>query len=290
MLVDKYLGDTLALTTEQHGAYFLLLLAMWKAGGVLPDDDTKLASIAKLTATRWRAMSPTIRAFLRSDGSGGLTQKRLVIELRKAAQHVTAGQKGARMRWRSHGETDGERHGERHGEHDGETGGGVDGERHGEPHGEPHGKTMLHTHTETSERKPNGLLSPVSHSLIEADASNASGARAYEGERITAGEAFKAIKATGMSPCNPSHPTLLAMIALGITMPELVDAASVAVERGKGFAWALERAIGKRADAAQVALAPAVPANARKQWTDAIRAGGIEAERAIAEQNGKGHA
>jgi uncharacterized protein YdaU (DUF1376 family) len=61
---DAYLGDTSHLSTFEHGAYLLILMAMWRAGGSLPDDDKTLARCAKVTLDKWRRISPQIRAFL----------------------------------------------------------------------------------------------------------------------------------------------------------------------------------------------------------------------------------
>lgn len=62
-----YLTDTQHLTTAQHGAYLLLILHYWTAGG-LPDDDGKLATIARLPLRAWRQMRPIIEAFFEMPG------------------------------------------------------------------------------------------------------------------------------------------------------------------------------------------------------------------------------
>ena len=77
-----YLGDTQHLSAEQHGAYLLLLMAMWSAeDGCLPNDDTRLARIARLPVKKWRAICDDILALCLSNGAK-LTQKRLQKELR----------------------------------------------------------------------------------------------------------------------------------------------------------------------------------------------------------------
>lgn len=47
--VGDYLADTLDLTTEQHGAYLLILMTMWQHDAKLPNDPVKLARIARMT-------------------------------------------------------------------------------------------------------------------------------------------------------------------------------------------------------------------------------------------------
>jgi len=87
LLVDKYLGDTTHLTTEQHGAYLLLLLSCWKRDGRLPADDIQLANIAHLPLAKWRQHGPILLEFFDHE-DGYLTQKRLTAELARAKANV----------------------------------------------------------------------------------------------------------------------------------------------------------------------------------------------------------
>jgi uncharacterized protein YdaU (DUF1376 family) len=99
LATDAYLGDTKHLTTIQHGAYLLLLMAMWRAGGTLPDDDKLLARYAGLTGGQWARMSGTIRGFFVSSG-GMISQGRLTDELNFVRQHRKTQSDNARARWR----------------------------------------------------------------------------------------------------------------------------------------------------------------------------------------------
>ena len=57
-----YLADTRRLTTEQHGAYLLLLMDSWSSGA-LPDDDAVLARVAGLDAESWARTRPVLAGY-----------------------------------------------------------------------------------------------------------------------------------------------------------------------------------------------------------------------------------
>jgi uncharacterized protein YdaU (DUF1376 family) len=79
---EAYLADTKHLSTTEHGAYMLLLIAMWRSpDGYLPNDDRYLANASRLTLDKWRKISGTIRTLLRTDGKR-VTQKRIQKEQR----------------------------------------------------------------------------------------------------------------------------------------------------------------------------------------------------------------
>lgn len=96
---DAYLGDTTHLTTIEHGAYLLLLMAMWRNNGKLPDDDKLLARYSRLTAGQWARIAPTIRAFFRIE-DGQITQGRLTDELDAVRQHSKRQSDNVKARWR----------------------------------------------------------------------------------------------------------------------------------------------------------------------------------------------
>lgn len=66
--VGDYIKKTQHLTTEQHGAYLLLIFSMFAAGGSLPNDDRKLARIARLSNTKWASNRDDILEFFTVEG------------------------------------------------------------------------------------------------------------------------------------------------------------------------------------------------------------------------------
>jgi uncharacterized protein YdaU (DUF1376 family) len=51
-----YFADTTHLTTEEHGAYLLLIGAYWRRNSPLPDDKSFLASLTKMTVRRFNSV------------------------------------------------------------------------------------------------------------------------------------------------------------------------------------------------------------------------------------------
>lgn len=99
--VGDYLGDTQRLTTEQHGAYLLLMLDYWRAGPA-PDDDEVLRNITKLDAKAWQRHRPALaRMFQIVDGEWH--HKRINEELEKAVSNAdrrsSKAKAAAQARW-----------------------------------------------------------------------------------------------------------------------------------------------------------------------------------------------
>jgi uncharacterized protein YdaU (DUF1376 family) len=101
LYVSDFVGDTMHLSAEQVGAYMLLLMAMWNAGGRLSDDDVKLARIVRMTVKRWRSVAPDIMGFF-SRSEGTVTHRRLSEEIeksdRKSELRAAAGSNGGKAK------------------------------------------------------------------------------------------------------------------------------------------------------------------------------------------------
>ena len=99
--VSDFIGDTMHLSTEQVGAYLLLISAMWNAGGSLPNDETKLARITRMSVKKWRSVADDVLAFFTLTDAE-VTHKRLTSELQKveskSQSRSIAGAKGARAK------------------------------------------------------------------------------------------------------------------------------------------------------------------------------------------------
>ena len=96
-----YLADTRRLTTEQHGAYLLLLLDSW-VSGALPDDDSVLARVAGMDAESWAATRRALAGYFQI-ADGMWVHARLERERIDAHAHAHAsserGKKAATARW-----------------------------------------------------------------------------------------------------------------------------------------------------------------------------------------------
>ena len=82
LYVADYLSATSRLTTEQHGAYLLILMDYWK-NGPPPDNDGVLAQITRLSPSAWSNARTMLEAFFQVE-SGKWLHHRVDDELAKA--------------------------------------------------------------------------------------------------------------------------------------------------------------------------------------------------------------
>lgn len=105
LFIADYLADTTHLERDEHGAYFLLLMAYWRNGGPLMADDARLSRIAKASPTEWKRLRPVMLEFF-TEEDGVWISKRSDIEIEKATRRMeaksSAGKRGAESRWQTH--------------------------------------------------------------------------------------------------------------------------------------------------------------------------------------------
>jgi uncharacterized protein YdaU (DUF1376 family) len=75
-----YDADTAHLSALQHGIYLLLIKNYWQRGGPLPNDEVRLARIAKVSIKEWRRNEDVIREFF-SIEENLLVHSRIALEL-----------------------------------------------------------------------------------------------------------------------------------------------------------------------------------------------------------------
>lgn len=97
-----YRRDTRHLTTEQHGAYLLILIAMWEQQGGLPEAHVERAT--ELSHDAWLEHRELLAEFFTVKG-GEWSNKRIkkdIAEIRKKSkQKQEAGRKGGQTRARN---------------------------------------------------------------------------------------------------------------------------------------------------------------------------------------------
>lgn len=80
LYIADYLADTSHLRALESGGYLHLIMHYWQHGGV-PNDDRKLAAIARMTDREWKRHKSTISEFFDQQWR----HKRIEAELAKAA-------------------------------------------------------------------------------------------------------------------------------------------------------------------------------------------------------------
>ncbi|PAC71106.1 hypothetical protein CGS27_07440, partial [Enterobacter cloacae] len=67
LYIADYLADTMHLSTEEHGAYLLLMFNYWQTGRPIPKN--RLSKIARLSNDRWNAVEPSLKEFFNDTGT-----------------------------------------------------------------------------------------------------------------------------------------------------------------------------------------------------------------------------
>lgn len=95
LYVADFVADTLDMSAEEVGAYFLLCMSYWRNRG-LPKDEELLARIARLDPMRWQC----VRNALAMRFSANWRHRRIEAELEKAASKSNQALISASKRWK----------------------------------------------------------------------------------------------------------------------------------------------------------------------------------------------
>lgn len=101
LYIADYLADTMHLTTEEHGAYLLIIFNYWQTGKPVPKN--RLARIARLSNERWISVESSLAEFFNDDGEFW-SHKRIDTDLefvnKSLSQKSLAGKASAEARKR----------------------------------------------------------------------------------------------------------------------------------------------------------------------------------------------
>ncbi len=229
--IGAYLADTMSLTTQQHGAYLLILFAYWRNKGPLPDDDEDMAGITKSSPSEWKKLRPKIAKFFDvADGvwSHWRADKELATAGVRKAAAVSKAKAGAQALWEKR-------------------------RKHA-----PSNATGNAPSIDQASLKQCPTPSPTPEDSTESIPPPEGGGDA---EDLTAGftptpagAICKALRMAGIADTNPSHPTLLALIEAGATVDEFAGAAPQAVGKSKPFSYVLSVVTNERQRAAGLRL------------------------------------
>lgn len=99
--IEAYRNKTQGLTTQEHGAYLLLLIEYWSNQGPISSREKSLAAITRMSLEEWREISDIVLSYFQVDGDL-LRNRRMDEELDIARQLIKRnranGAKGGRPR------------------------------------------------------------------------------------------------------------------------------------------------------------------------------------------------
>lgn len=98
LFTGDYKRDTEHLTTEEHGAYLLLLMALWDQGGRIKADPKYLARIARVSLRRWPKFWAELKDFFYEEG-GQIGHRRIDKETAKVHEISEKRSRAASKKW-----------------------------------------------------------------------------------------------------------------------------------------------------------------------------------------------
>ena len=233
-----YLADTRRLTTEQHGAYLLLLLDSWSSGA-LPDDDAVLARVAGLDAESWTRTRPVLAGYFEI-ADGKWVHARIEREREHAQAYAQAssgrGKKAAAARW-------GKKKPEESAEKPAES---VDNSQkdahayaqalHGECHPQPQPQYKTPVVNDDVDNPDSSASAGAAPSSLAGPAELPEQSRraAVDAQWTRAGELCKLVRDMGRAEnlsvtAQPGHPNVLDWVTAGVTDAEATAACATAI-------------------------------------------------------------
>lgn len=95
--IADYLADTGHLSTLEHGAYMLLIMHYWQHSR-LPDDESKLARICRMTSAEWSASRETLADLFDDGWKHGRIDAEIERADEKYRKRAEAGQRGGKAK------------------------------------------------------------------------------------------------------------------------------------------------------------------------------------------------
>jgi len=215
--LGDYLRDTAHLSMVEDGAYRRLLDTYYVKEAPLPLELRDVFRLVRAGSKPERdAVTVVLREFF-LETPEGWRHKRCDAEIARFQDKQAKARRSAEARWSAH-----------------QTQSGGNANASG---------SAMRTHSEGNAPRARPQAPDTSHQTPDTNPPEQS-----------AGEICRRMRAAGMASVNPSSPKLRALLDAGMTADELLAATDDAVKGGKGFAWVLATAEGRRRDAATAPL------------------------------------
>lgn len=95
VFVADFIADTQHLTCEQGGAYWRILMHLWRHGGFMRNDVTEVAQVVGLSVERWLLIGAPVMCLLNCS-QATITHRRLCDELDRAYGKSRQAREGGR--------------------------------------------------------------------------------------------------------------------------------------------------------------------------------------------------